>query len=241
MQRSNLSETRPDGPSSHHPEAEGHNEQSPVELNSLHDGSRSIEVQRQLCNLQHAYNLICLPQKPFAAIKAMLRSNEMDENVAPPFSFQPQPQVLHAGYDFHRIGTPHNCLVAGCDHIFAVIICQPNDESPWNFFVTEFYRVQGTSKLRYQISPTFQQVDHRSGYLDLLRYDIRIAVENYNTMVLGWWARLAARMGGRVFELRHVDAAVAQLKEQLLDPEMVAGWMNERLSPLGRGIFVRLR
>ncbi|KAG4259264.1 hypothetical protein FPRO03_12940 [Fusarium proliferatum] len=132
------------------------------------------------------------------------------------------------------IGTPHNCLVAGCDHIFAIIICQPNNESPWNFFVTEFYRVQGPAKLPYQISPTFLQVDYRSEYLDLLRYDIRIAVENYNTMVLGWWARLAARMGGRVFELRHVDAAVAQLKEQLLDPEMVAGWMNERLSPLGR-------
>lgn len=68
-----------------------------------------------------------------------------------------------------------------------------------------------------------------------------MAVENYNTMVLGWWARLAARMGGRVFELCHVDAAVGQLKEQLLDPEMVAGWMDERLSPLERGIFVRLR
>lgn len=36
MQRSNLSEPRPDGQSSHHPEAEGHNEQSPVELNGLH-------------------------------------------------------------------------------------------------------------------------------------------------------------------------------------------------------------
>ncbi|KLO80601.1 uncharacterized protein LW93_2940 [Fusarium fujikuroi] len=175
MQRCNASEIHPAGLSSLHSRAEGHGEQSPVELNGL-DG----------------------------------------------------------------IGTPHNCLVAGCNHIFAIIICQPNDESPWNFFVTEFYRVQGPAKLPYQISPTFLQVDYRSEYLNLLRYDIRMAVENYNTMVLGWWARLAARMGGRVFELRHVDAAVAQLKEHLLDPEVVAGWMNERLSPLGRGIFVRL-
>ncbi|KAF4497420.1 hypothetical protein FAGAP_6411 [Fusarium agapanthi] len=129
----------------------------------------------------------------------------------------------------------------GCDHIFAVIICESNDESPWNFFVTELYRVQGPSKLPYIISPSFLQVDYRSEYLDLLRHEIRFAVENYNTMVLGWWARLAERMGGRVFELRDVDAAVSELKEQLLDAEMVAGWLNERLSPLGQGRFVRLR
>ncbi|VTT73168.1 unnamed protein product [Fusarium fujikuroi] len=172
----------------------------------------------------------------------MQRSNVSQIHPAGLFSLHPRaeghveqsPAELN-GLD--GISTPHNCLVAGCDHIFAIIIYQPNDESPWNFFVTEFYRVQGPAKLPYQISPTFLQVDYRSEYLNLLRYDIRMAVENYNTMVLGWWARLAARMGGRVFELRHVDAAVAQLKEQLLDPEMVAGWMNERHSPLGRGIF----
>ena len=118
---------------------------------------------------------------------------------------------------------------------------QSNDEFPWNFFVTELYRVQGASKLPYQILPTFLQVDYRSEYLDLLRYEIGVAVENYNTMILGWWVRLAAWIGGRVFELHHVDAAIAQLKEKLLDPEMGAGWMNERLSPLGRGIFVRFR
>ncbi|PNP61177.1 hypothetical protein FNYG_14094 [Fusarium nygamai] len=171
----------------------------------------------------------------------MLQSNERDENVAPPFAFQPGPQVLHAGYDFHRTDTPHNCLIAGCDHIFAVIICQQNDESLWNVFVTELYRIKGPSKLPYKISPTFLQIDYRSEYIDLLGHEIRFAVEQYNTMVLGWWAHLAARMGGRVFELRDVDAAVAQLKEQLLDAEMVAGRTNERLSPLGQGRFVRLR
>ncbi|KAF5673562.1 hypothetical protein FCIRC_8025 [Fusarium circinatum] len=121
---------------------------------------------------------------------------------------------------------PHDCLTAGCDHIFAVLICEPNDESPWNFFVTELYRVKGPSKLPYTISQSFLQVDYRSEYLDLLRHEIRIVVENYNTMVLGWWARLAEQMGGRVFELRDVDAAVFEIKEQLLDAEMVAGWLN---------------
>ncbi|KAF5575905.1 hypothetical protein FPCIR_12909 [Fusarium pseudocircinatum] len=142
---------------------------------------------------------------------------------------------------FDGTDTPHNCLIAGCDHIFAVIICEPNDESPWNFFVTELYRIQGPSKLPYKISPAFLQINYRSEYLDLLRLEIRLAVENYNTMVLDWWARLAAWMGGRVFELRDVNAAVAQLKSQLLDAEMVAGRMNERLSPLGQGRFVRFR
>ncbi|KAF5242046.1 hypothetical protein FANTH_8881 [Fusarium anthophilum] len=136
---------------------------------------------------------------------------------------------------------PHNCLTAGCDHIFAVLVCEPNDESPWNFFVIELYRVQGASKLPYKISQSFLQVDYCSEYLDLLRHEMRMTVENYNTMVLGWWARLVARMEGRVFELRDVDAVVSELKEQLLDAEMVAGWLSPRLSPLGQGRSVRLQ
>ncbi|KAF5575582.1 uncharacterized protein FSUBG_13882 [Fusarium subglutinans] len=137
--------------------------------------------------------------------------------------------------------TPDITPTASCDHIFAVLICESNDKSQWNLFVAELYRLQGPSKLPYTISQSFLQIDYRSEYLDLLRHEIRLAVENYNTMVLGWWARLAARMEGRVFELRDVDAAVSELKEQLLDAEMVAGWLNQSLSPLGQGRFVRLR
>ncbi|KAG7428612.1 hypothetical protein NW760_014574 [Fusarium oxysporum] len=120
-------ELRPRAPCPLHPLPERHGDQtsnSPPGFNGLDGQAPSgpgvparvdqqsivhlqifVEVQAQLCHLQHAYNFLCLPQKSFAVIKMMLQSNERDENVAPPFAFQPEPQVLHAGYDFHSKST----------------------------------------------------------------------------------------------------------------------------------------
>ncbi|KAF5638566.1 uncharacterized protein FTJAE_5229 [Fusarium tjaetaba] len=101
MPRASAPELRPRAPCPLHPQPERQGDQ----ISNSPPGFNGLDVQAQLCNLKLAYNLLSLPQKPVAVIKMMLQSSEHDENVAPVFAFQPEPQVLHAGYDVHRKST----------------------------------------------------------------------------------------------------------------------------------------